>query len=132
MNYKFDLNKQHNFDILVGTEYGESRPDFGFSLSANTTNSVFGDLTHAYMDFMKDRTAATVSGSPNSDSRSMSYFGRVNYNFNEKYMLSAIMRADGNSNSHQVSVGAISHQYPQVGLSLTRSSWLRQLPGLIS
>ena len=97
LNYKFDLNKQHNFDILVGTEYGESRPDFGFSLSANTTNSVFGDLTHAYMDFMKDRTAATVSGSPNSDSRSMSYFGRVNYNFNEKYMLSAIMRADGNS-----------------------------------
>ena len=31
------------------------------------------------------------------DSRRMSYFGRVNYNFDEKYMLSAIMRADGNS-----------------------------------
>lgn len=27
----------------------------------------------------------------------MSYFGRVNYNFDEKYMLSAIIRADGNS-----------------------------------
>jgi TonB-linked SusC/RagA family outer membrane protein len=27
----------------------------------------------------------------------MSYFGRINYNFNERYMFSAIMRADGSS-----------------------------------
>jgi hypothetical protein len=46
---------------------------------------------------MKNNNAAAVTGTPCDDSRSMSYFGRVNYNFNEKYMLSAIMRADGNS-----------------------------------
>lgn len=97
LSYKFDLQKKHNFDILVGTEYGESRPDFGFSLNATSSNSVFGDMTHAYMTYMKNNNAAVVTGTPCDDSRSMSYFGRVNYNFNEKYMLSAIMRADGNS-----------------------------------
>lgn len=97
LSYKFDLQKKHNFDILVGTEYGESRPDFGFSLNATSSNSVFGDMTHAYMTYMKNNNAAAVTGTPCDDSRSMSYFGRVNYNFNEKYMLSAIMRADGNS-----------------------------------
>lgn len=97
LSYKFDLQKKHNFDILVGTEYGESRPDFGFSLNATSSNSVFGDMTHAYMNYMKNNNAAAVTGTPCDDSRSMSYFGRVNYNFNEKYMLSAIMRADGNS-----------------------------------
>ena len=97
LNYKFDLQKKHNFDILVGTEYGESRPDFGFSLNATSSNSVFGDMTHAYMTYMKNNNAAAVTGTPCDDSRSMSYFGRVNYNFDEKYMLSAIMRADGNS-----------------------------------
>lgn len=97
LSYKFDLQKKHNFDILVGTEYGESRPDFGFSLNATSSNSVFGDMTHAYMTYMKNNNAAAVTGTPCEDSRSMSYFGRVNYNFNEKYMLSAIMRADGNS-----------------------------------
>lgn len=97
LSYKFDLQKKHNFDILVGTEYGESRPDFGFSLNAISSNSVFGDMTHAYMTYMKNNNAAAVTGTPCDDSRSMSYFGRVNYNFNEKYMLSAIMRADGNS-----------------------------------
>ena len=97
LSYKFDLQKKHNFDILVGTEYGERRPDFGFSLNATSSNSVFGDMTHAYMTYMKNNNAAAVTGTPCDDSRSMSYFGRVNYNFNEKYMLSAIMRADGNS-----------------------------------
>lgn len=98
LNYKFDLAEKHHFDVLVGTEYGESRPDFGFSLSARATNSVFGDLKHAYMSFMKNNTAqATVSGTPYGDSRGMSYFGRVNYDLGETYMLSAIIRADGSS-----------------------------------
>lgn len=97
LSYKFDLQKKHNFDILVGTEYGESRPDFGFSLNATSSNSVFGDMTHAYMTYMKNNNAAAVTGTPCDDSRGMSYFGRINYNFDEKYMLSAIMRADGNS-----------------------------------
>ena len=97
LNYKFDINKKHSFDVLVGTEYGESRPDFGYSLNVTTSNSIFGDLDHAYMSLMKDNKKASVSGSPYTDSRSMSYFGRVNYNYDEKYMFSAIMRADGSS-----------------------------------
>lgn len=97
LSYKFDLQKKHNFDILVGTEYGESRPDFGFSLNATSSNSIFGDMTHAYMSYMKNNNAASVTGTPCDDTRSMSYFGRVNYNYDERYMLSAIIRADGNS-----------------------------------
>lgn len=97
INYKFNIAK-HDFDVLVGTEYGESRPDYGFTLNATATNSVFGDLDHAYMSFVKNNTGkATVSGKPYGDTRGMSYFGRLNYNFNETYMISAIIRADGSS-----------------------------------
>lgn len=96
LNYRFDI-EDHNFDILLGTEYGESRPDYGFSLSATASNAIFDDLRHAYMDYMKNNASATVGGSPYGDSRSFSYFGRLNYNWKETYMLSAIMRADGNS-----------------------------------
>ena len=98
LNYKFNIAQKHNFDVLIGTEYGMSKPDYGFSLKAEALNSIFGDLDHAYMDFMKDVNAkATVSGSPYGDSRGMSYFGRLNYDFNETYMFSAIIRADGSS-----------------------------------
>lgn len=96
LNYKFDV-KKHDFDVLFGTEYGESRPDMGFSLNATASESVFGNLGQAYMSYMKNNNAATVSGNPYDDTRSMSYFGRVNYNYDEKYMFSAIFRADGNS-----------------------------------
>lgn len=96
LNYKFNIDK-HDFDVLVGTEWGESRPNNGFSLNASASNAVFGDLDHAYMGLMKNNTSATVSGLPYSDSRGMSYFGRLNYNYNETYMFSAIFRADGSS-----------------------------------
>ena len=49
------------------------------------------------MSLMKNNTQATVSGSPYGDSRGMSYFGRLNYDFAEKYMFTAIFRADGSS-----------------------------------
>ena len=98
LNYKFDLATKHHFDLLVGTEYGMSKPDYGFQLNATANNSYFGDMKHAYMGFMKTREGdATVSGTPYGDSRGMSYFGRVNYDFNETYMFTAIFRADGSS-----------------------------------
>ncbi len=96
LNYKFDV-KKHDFDILVGTEFGVSRPDYGYNLNVTTSNSIFGDLDHAYMSLMKDNKKGSVSGLPYTDSRGMSYFGRLNYNYDEKYMFSAIMRADGSS-----------------------------------
>ena len=97
LNYKFDIAKDNHFDVLVGTEYGESRPDFGFELSATATSAIISDFDHAYMTLMKNNTSATVSGLPSTDSRGMSYFGRLNYDYNETYMFSAIIRADGSS-----------------------------------
>lgn len=96
LNYKFDI-QDHHFDILAGTEYSESRPDFGFSLNATASDAITPDLKHAYMSQMKNNTQATVSGNPYGDSRGMSYFGRLNYDFAEKYMFTAIFRADGSS-----------------------------------
>ena len=96
LTYKFDI-QDHHFDIMAGTEYGESRPSNGFSLSATASDAITPDLKHAYMSQMKNNTQATVSGSPYGDSRGMSYFGRLNYDFAEKYMFTAIFRADGSS-----------------------------------
>ena len=98
LNYKFDIKDKHHFDVLVGTEFSMSKPDYGFTLNADANNSYFGDMKHAYMSFMKTREGhATVSGTPYGDSRGMSYFGRINYDFNETYLFTAIIRADGSS-----------------------------------
>lgn len=98
LNYKFDLAKIHHFDVLAGTEYYKSRPDYGESVNATGYNNIFSDLAHAYLSNTQQTASANVSGVPCAYGSKMSYFGRLNYDFNETYMLSVIIRADGSSN----------------------------------
>jgi TonB-linked SusC/RagA family outer membrane protein len=96
LNYKFDLD-EHHFDVLAGTEYSKSRPNYGESVSATGYNNVFNDFAHAYLSNTERQASATVSGSPADYGSKMSYFGRINYDYKERYMVSAIIRADGSS-----------------------------------
>ena len=98
LNYKFNVAEKHDFDILVGTEYSREGFDMGEYMSAQASGNIFKDFEHAYFDNATGRNDAVVSGYPTDDHALMSYFGRVNYNFKETYMFSAIMRADGSSN----------------------------------
>ena len=95
LSYRFDITDLHHFDVLAGTEYSKSRPTYGESVEATGYNSAFGDFTHAYLHNTERK--ATVNGYPSDYGSKMSYFGRLNYDFKETYMFSAIIRADGSS-----------------------------------
>lgn len=98
LNYKFDLNR-HNIDIVLGQSIEQNK--FGEHLEASGNNLLFGNSwDHAYLDNAQIKKLADVSigGHPANDSSLASFFGRVNYNFSEKYMLQATVRADGSSN----------------------------------
>lgn len=96
LDYKFNVAKKHNFDILGGTEYTKSRPGYGESVNVTAYGNIFGDFPHSYMHNFS-HTGATVDGFPADFGAKMSYFARLNYDFNETYMLTAIIRADGSS-----------------------------------
>ena len=90
---------EHNFDFLVG----QSLEKWGYGNGVNVQNSksLFpGSFAHAYIDNANivDAAYTTVGGYPNSQGALSSFFGRVNYNFKEKYLFSAVLRADGSSN----------------------------------
>lgn len=97
LSYRFDITDLHHFDVLAGTEYSKSRPTYGESVEATGYNSAFGDFTHAYLHNTERKATATVDGYPSDYGSKMSYFGRLNYDFKETYMFSAIIRADGSS-----------------------------------
>ena len=97
LSYRFDITDLHHFDVLAGTEYSKSRPTYGESVEATGYNSAFGDLTHAYLHNTERKATATVNGYPSDYGSKMSYIGRLNYDFKETYMFSAIIRADGSS-----------------------------------
>ncbi|HEY5589628.1 MAG TPA: SusC/RagA family TonB-linked outer membrane protein, partial [Paludibacter sp.] len=96
-NYKFNMNANH-FDALVGQSIEKS--GMGESMSATNGNLLFNDFTHAYLTNSQGiATGVTaVSGSPWGQGALASFFGRVNYDYNETYMASVVMRADGSSN----------------------------------
>ena len=97
INYKFSV-KNHNFDALVGNTLQHS--GFGENVgSANNTGLWPNDWTHAYVSNMSgDPSTTDATGSTWGDSGLVSFFGRINYDYAEKYMLSLILRRDGSSN----------------------------------
>ena len=99
LTYKFDLAKNHHFETLVGT----SSINFdGTYLNGSNVNNVLGGLNYAWLNNTTNSDGAPLMsiGGGKSENKRMSYFGRLNYNFSEKYLLNATFRADGSSNFH--------------------------------
>lgn len=89
----------HSLDILLGQSI--EKWGYGNSVSAKNSNSLFpGSFDHAYISNTQGLDAAntSISGTPNTPGALSSFFGRVNYNYKEKYLVSAVLRADGSSN----------------------------------
>jgi TonB-linked SusC/RagA family outer membrane protein len=89
----------HNIDFLVG----QSLEKWGYGNSVNVSNSVSlfpGSFEHAYITNANvvDPAYTSIGGSPNGQGALSSFFSRLNYNWNETYLLSLVMRADGSSN----------------------------------
>ena len=89
----------HNIDALLG----QSVEKWGYGNGVNVTNSnsIFpGSFDHAYIANANvvDPTFTSIGGSPESQGALSSFFGRVNYNYAETYLLSLVLRADGSSN----------------------------------
>ena len=90
---------KHNLDVLFGQSL--EKWGYGSNVGATNSNSLFpGSFDHAYINNANvvDPAYTSISGSPNDQGALSSFFGRVNYNYNETYLLSLVLRADGSSN----------------------------------
>ena len=89
----------HNLDILLGQSV--EKWGYGNSVSVTNSNSLFpGSFDHAYIvnANVVDPAYTSIGGSPEDQGALSSFFGRVNYNYAETYLLSLVLRADGSSN----------------------------------
>lgn len=98
LGYEFNINKDNKFSVLAGTEVSNSGGT-GISIQANHFPSNFTEATAFAQINQYDSAAgsAVFSSSVNTPDRLNSYFGRVNYSFKDKYLLTATFRADGSS-----------------------------------
>ena len=91
--------ESHNFDVLLGQSV--EKWGYGNGVSVTNSNSLFpGSFDHAYIANANvvDPAYTSIGGSPESQGAISSFFGRINYNYSETYLLSLVLRADGSSN----------------------------------
>lgn len=89
LNYTKSLNEVHNLDVLIGMEVYKYQYQ-----SSNAAGSTFAN------DIVQTLNAAGLPTSVSSsmtENSTVSYFGRVGYNFKSKYLLNFSIRQDGSS-----------------------------------
>ncbi len=130
LTYNFDLNEKHHFETMLGTS---SYKYDGHWMSGSNVNLIFDDLKHAWLSNATNTDGAQISltGGPNVINKRMSYFGRVNYNFDETYLLNVTFRADGSS---QFAEGQRWGYFPSVsaGWIMTNENFMEKSSGWLS
>jgi len=96
-NYNFSVAKDNHFEAVVGTSlYRDSGNSFSISRQDVPFNSyTYADINGATGVNTKDNTAADVANYYRYSDKKLSYFARLNYDYNEKYLFSASDRIDG-------------------------------------
>ncbi|MGB8359265.1 MAG: TonB-dependent receptor [Bacteroidales bacterium] len=87
LTYDLTLAEKHNFELLALTEYSAVHSTF---LNANSHNNITN-----LVEELSNTDASLSSGTV--DYYRISYLGRLNYNYDQKYLFSASIRRDASS-----------------------------------
>ena len=102
LTYDLPIINGHKISAMVGQEYQSS----AWSTNINGSNTVddgsqkatLKDWNSAWLNnFSTDLAKASMGGNPNDEEYLASWFGRVTWDWNEKYMATATLRYDGSS-----------------------------------
>ena len=96
-NYDVTINKVHKLGLMAGYSWEERVDNDGFGV---TVNNFYNDDTWFWnLRYANDIKGGItdVTGSSKTKIRNISFYGRLNYSFNSRYMLQATIRRDGSS-----------------------------------
>lgn len=101
ISYSFSV-RDNNFSALLGMS--AEKWGYGEGVSAWRKDNSFGDWLHAYIQNGTSQVtdyegqAWGIGGWPSTKGAINSYFGRISYDYDSRYMATATLRADGSSN----------------------------------
>jgi len=96
-NYKLTLGGRHNLDFVAGTSYKTYVFETAGGSSSNIPDAVKFNSNWQWIDAGQDSLDLTF-GSRSVPYHIISYFGRTQYNLDDKYLFTATLRRDGSSN----------------------------------
>lgn len=99
VSYDFSIG-EHKLTVLAGNEILDY--NLNMEVSGNKSNSIFQDPDYAYLRNVNATSLAGISTTGADWAAGggglLSYYGRVSWNFREKYIIDGVFRADGSSN----------------------------------
>ncbi|MCF0189825.1 MAG: TonB-dependent receptor [Marinilabiliaceae bacterium] len=102
LTYTLPLLGKNAFDVMFGQSYEKSKWSTGLSMTASDGADVVNSLVLNGWNYSVMSNFSNVTGYSGYDSPEQgsiaSFFGRLNWNFDEKYMATVTVRADGSSN----------------------------------
>jgi len=103
LTYDLPILNGHKISAMVGQSYQSSAWSFNVGGSNKVAYgeqlATLKDWNSAYLSNLKlvSATDASLTGNPNDEEYLASWFGRVTWDYNEKYMATVTMRYDGSS-----------------------------------
>lgn len=124
LSYDKKLGGDHNISAVAGTSYTN---DYSYRLSASGSGAMIDQIPT--LNATADSTQRVSS--TKTYEATLSYFGRVNYDYDGKYMASASLRADGSSRFAEDNMWGI---FPGVsaGWNMHREDFFAPLANVIS
>ena len=93
VNYNITIARKHNIGAMVGMSYRETNRDNVTTSSSGADILKSYEENFRYMSYLKDDAPKTVGNAPEKYAE-LAYFGRLTYNYDERYYLQANFRAD--------------------------------------
>ena len=85
----------HQFNSMIGMEVERAQGNY---ISGNASLlEIYDQWSTAYLTNNNSGNNGQIAGYPTEDYRRISYFGRIGWNYNDRYMANVTMRADGSS-----------------------------------
>ena len=94
-DYRFNFDQKHHFSAMAGYSY-----EYNFNSNMGMTNRIFPTDAFSFWNIGAGNLLKEGNASMSSDAnmeRLIAFFGRVTYNFNDKYLLMASIRREGSS-----------------------------------
>ena len=89
LNYNKTINDKHSLGVMVAAEFQKERNESIFSVGTDLLNEFYNQIT------VSNAYSVQQSGGGASEVGIMSYLGRLNYNFDQRYFGQLSVRRDG-------------------------------------
>ena len=97
LNYDKKINKIHRINIMVGQEYRNQMADNNYMYGTRYSKAMAPDDVFARFASQGTGGILRAESTISPDVRLLSFFGRFNYDFNDRYLLTVTFREDGSS-----------------------------------